>query len=121
MPLGARYSSKPPPMNFGRSGAFGSEPQKKREPNHLADFLRFAGGVAVPLSTVAGGLAGTFAAPGLGTAAGAGLGAAAGTAGAGFSNYLADSLEAGDVKEEEERMNREIERRARAQAALSIL
>lgn len=120
-PMAGRYNSKPPPLNFGPSGAFGSEPAKARKPSPLEDFLRLGAGVAPALGGVAGGLLGTFAAPGLGTAAGAGLGAAAGGAlGAGL-NFGAEQMAGPDERAEIERQNREMERQARAQAALSLL
>lgn len=116
-------------LDFSSRGAFGSEPEKKRKPSALEDFLRLAAPVAPALGTgmgaLAGGALGTVVAPGIGTAGGAAaggaIGGALGTAAGGLYGAGADKMAEPDVQAEEARMRREYERQARQQAALQML
>ena len=104
------------------------EPQPKKKPDYLADFLRLAGGVAPAAGTVLGGLAGAglgAMAGGVGAVPGAGIGATLGGAlgaGAGaLAGQGADMMGRDEREAEDMRVERERERQARQQAALSLL
>jgi uncharacterized protein YcfJ len=116
-----RYQREAPKFDFGKTGAFGSGTAKKHKPSALEEFLRLGQIAAPAVGAVGGGLLGTFAAPGIGTAAGAGLGAAAGAGVGGLMGYGAERMTEDAQAEEDERLQREAERAARAQAALNIL
>ncbi len=88
------------------------EPQKKKKNDPLADFLSLAGAVAPVAGTVIGGVAGGPGGALLGNAIGQGAGAAA--------NWGAERLGADEREEEAMRVERERERQARQQAALSL-
>lgn len=116
-------------LDFSSRGAFGSEPEKKRKPSALEDFLRFGSAVAPAVGTGLGmgigALAGGIPSAGIGAVPGAGLGGAiGGAAGAGLGALAgagADKMAEPDVQAEEARMRREYERQARQQAALQML
>jgi hypothetical protein len=98
-----------------------AEPEKARRRNDpLADILRFAGGIAPAAGTAIGAGIGSMAG-GIGAIPGGMIGGALGTAAGGAANFGADQLTEGDAYAEEERVGREEERKARAQAAMSLL
>ena len=104
------------------------EPQKKAKANPLEDFLRFAGAVApvagTALGAIGGGILGS-AAGGVGAIPGAMVGGTIGGGiGAGIgstANMGADWMGRGREEDEAMRIERERERMARQQAALSLM
>lgn len=121
-----------------RGGAFAPpERARRHKPSAIEQMLRLAQGAAPGIGAATGGVlggtagaiiagaptAGVGAIPGIaaGATGGSALGGAAGSAlGAGVG-YLADQMGAEDAYAESERLAREEEKRARSQAALSIL
>jgi len=122
-----RYNRDPGDLHFGHVLAEEAPAKKKDDP--LEEFLRFAGAIAPAAGTAlgmgAGALIGGVAGGGAGAIPGAGLGAgiggAAGTALGGLATYGADKRAEPGMQAEDERMRREQERAARAQAALQLV
>lgn len=126
--MSSRYSPDAPDYNFSASGAFGAEPEQKKKPSALEDFLNLAGSVAPVWGTVAGGIGGgvlgaATGGPGVipGAMAGAGIGGAVGQGLGSLAHAGADYVGRDDEDEASARMNREQERQARAMAALNLL
>lgn len=125
----SRYAPPKRKLNFGSSGAFGSEPEKPRQPTALEEFLRWGSAAAPAVGTLAGaaigGLAGGLPTAGAGAIPGAALGASlGGAAGMGAGSLMgmgAEKVAEGDTRAEEARVRRELERQARAQAAMQML
>lgn len=116
-----RYQREAPKLNFGSSGSFGSEAPKRHKPSALEEFLRLGQIAAPAVGAIGGGIIGTTIAPGLGTAGGAALGGAAGAGAGALMGYGAEKMAEPDMQAEDERMRREMERQAKAQAAVNML
>jgi hypothetical protein len=117
-----RYTSEPrKPLNFSRSGAFGSEAEKPRKASALEEFLRLGAVAAPAVGAVGGGVIGALAGGGVGAAPGAAIGGAAGMGAGALMGYGAEKMAEGDTQAEEARMRREAERQARQQAAMQML
>ncbi len=122
------YRREAPKLNLGSNSSLAPSVAPKPKSDPLADFLRMAGGVLPAVGTGVGagiggllgaGAGGVGAIPG--AAAGGMIGGAAGTALGGGATYASDQMALPQQQAEQARMQREIEKQARAQAALSLL
>lgn len=120
MPTRSRYGTRYEGMDWSGLGP-SPEPQPDKKDDPLADFLRLAG-TALP---AVGGIAGTAIGAGVGGLPGAmiggSIGSAAGQAAGTAAGMGADYMERDEREAEDKRFERERERQARQQAALSLL
>lgn len=124
-----RYKRDAPDLDFSSpSSSFTSEAPKKRKSDPLEEFLRLGSAAAPAVGTGLGmgigALAGGLPTGGIGAVPGAmlggGIGGALGTAAGGLMGYGAEKRSEPAMQEEDARMRREMERQARAQAALQM-
>lgn len=118
--MSGRYAPKDYNLDFSRVAAPPEAPRKRKD-DPLESFLRFLGGIAPAAGTAIGGGIGAAVGGPLGIPVGAGLGAAAGQALGAGATWGADERARPQQEAEDERVAREMERKARAEAAMRML